>query len=289
MKSLAPAALLVILACVLCFSAGYAVRKCPACPKAQVEPLASVYVFGRAVDANGGLLAGVTAELGNQHSTTNESGQWGVDLQGPVAGKTYLLYVFPTVNKIVSAPAGTTLQSGNVLRFTVPKAIPDMLGPFVLEMRPLEPTWTPWPTETPTPRPTVTATEWYVTHTATVTPSVTAPMPPTETPTPGLAVLDIPEAARHLIARAVYESYWQQERIDPYDDFIYTPFWAWTQVQGQWGLPMTKPIYVTVNGTTYVALGFICEVTVMVEGDATRFAVLDYAGNRLSVPGKVTP
>jgi len=114
-------------------------------------------------------------------------------------------------------------------------------------------------------------------------------MPPTETPTPGLAVLDIPEAARHLIARAVYQSYQEQEDVAYYDDFLYTPFWAWTQVQGQWGLPQTKPIYVTVNGTTYVALGFMCEIAVMVEGDATRFAVLDYAGNRLSVPGKVTP
>lgn len=186
-KSLLPAFCLVILLCAICFVSGYKAHRCQGSPAVQdVAPLASTYVFGRAVDTQGGLLAGVTVELGTQRSTTNESGQWGLELRSPVAGQTYLLYVFPLVERIASAPAGTTLQSGNVIRFTIPKTIPDQLGPFVLQMRPLEATWTPYPTDTPTVTATPTPTFWYVTHTPTRTATVTPPAPPTETATPEL-------------------------------------------------------------------------------------------------------
>jgi hypothetical protein len=132
------------------------------------EALASTYVYGRAVDAQGGAVASVRVKLGTQSSTTNQSGQWGVTLPWPVAGQAYYLYVFPEVVRLFP-PAGVSavLQSGNVIRLTVPKTVPAQLGPFMLEMR-------------MTSTPTMPATAIIPTQTKTVTP----PMPPTNTATP---------------------------------------------------------------------------------------------------------
>jgi len=143
-----------------------------------------------------------------------------------------------------------------------------------------------------TPTPTNTRT-MIPTETSSPLPSGTAPVPPTLTITPGPtatvtrtpgegATLDIPAAARWLIAQAVYESYWQQERVMSYDDFMDSPFWGWSQEQHQLGLPFTKPIYVTVNGKTYVAMGFLCEILAYEETDTSRFAVIDYGGRQIN-------
>lgn len=139
--------------------------------------------------------------------------------------------------------------------------------------------------------PTVTMTKTMIpTGTATGTPTQTAtPLPPTATATAtprpdNGATLDIPPAARWMIAYAVYDSYREQEKVDPYDDFRDTSFWTWSQDEHQLGLPFTKPVYVTIQGVTYIGVGFLCEVLVMVEGDDAKYAVLDYDGRQVSRP-----
>ena len=87
-----------------------------------------------------------------------------------------------------------------------------------------------------------------------------------------------------MIAYAVYDSYREQEKVDPYDDFVDTPFWRWSQEDHQLGLPFTKPVYVTIQGVTYIGVGFLCEVLVMIEGDDMKYAVLDYNGTQINRP-----
>ncbi len=159
--------------------------------KNETRVAASTYVFGRAIDAQGGLVAGARVELGTQSSTTNASGQWGVNYP-LAAGQTLYLYVFPEVARL-TPPSGVqaTLQSGNVIRFVVPSPVPTQLGAFVLTMKP---TLTPIPSE-----PVITQT-WTPTRTATrtATPSVTPPMPPI--PTPTMTFITVPDDVAQAIA-----------------------------------------------------------------------------------------
>lgn len=140
---------------------------------------------------------------------------------------------------------------------------------------------------------TATPTQTMIpTETRTPLPSFTPPMPPTPTPSPcppsptppGEATLDIPAAARWLIAQAVYDSYYWGEKVDPYDDFMDSPFWGWSQERQQLGLPLSKTVSVTVNEKTYLAVGFLCEILAYEEKDPTRFAVVDYGGRQVNRP-----
>lgn len=174
---------LVILVCACCGAAGYW-RGVTVTRQAHIA--SSTYVFGRTVDAQGGLVPGVRVELGTQSSMTNASGQWGMTYL-LAAGQTYNLYVFPEVARL-TPPSGVqaTLQSGNVIRFVVPSPVPAQLGAFVLTMKPTltpipsEPvitqTWTPTRTQTKTPTRTSTATPFstlgpFVTVTARPSPT----------------------------------------------------------------------------------------------------------------------
>ena len=88
--------------------------------------------------------------------------------------------------------------------------------------------------------------------------------------------------ARVIITEETYHSWEVREPLDPYSDFVLSPFWQISQIDHQLGAPLTPVKHAFVQDVEYISVMFECEFIVMRADDTTRFAVLDLTGRQLN-------